>query len=151
MYPTLWCPKRAICEIPKHKSSQKRHQLLSSAFTWKGWLHGWTSTKANASLPASRCCASWPQPQSLSVASSASELHDTPNPRIVTTPGKLRNKTCFFFYAVMMVAGQAARNLKQKTNKNSLLPVCSSAHTAAAINSFQCSCVYKAPIHDQVI
>lgn len=35
MYPTLWCPKRAICKTPKHESSQKRHQLLSSAFTWK--------------------------------------------------------------------------------------------------------------------
>lgn len=35
MYPTLWCPKRAICEILKHESSQKCHQLLRSALTWK--------------------------------------------------------------------------------------------------------------------
>lgn len=35
MYPTLWCPARAICEILKHKSSQERYRVLSSAYAWK--------------------------------------------------------------------------------------------------------------------
>lgn len=90
----MWNPEtRIITDAPS---------VTELSIHMKGSVHGWTSTKAKVSLPASHCCAFWPQPQSLSVASSASELRDTPHRWNSQHPEswEIRHAP---FYAVMMV------------------------------------------------
>lgn len=110
MYPTLWCPARAICEILKHKSSQKRYRVLSSPYAWKARCT--VGRAPEPSLPASQQRTSWPPPQSPTVASSASgptpdtEATAAVASRKSTRPTdperahRTRNNVGFFGYAV---------------------------------------------------
>lgn len=125
---------------PKRKRGNPKANHHRSAIRMKGSVHGWTRTKtaATASLPASRCSAFWTQPQSVSVASPASELRDAPGQghsgpasRKSTTPRWLRTDTCFSFYAVMVAAGQVARNAREDASR-----LCSAGHTVAPLIHF---------------
>lgn len=127
----MWNPKtQIITEAPS---------VTELSIHMKGSVQGWTSTKAaRAYLPhvavlsgRSLKVSPWLH---LHLNSGTRRTDGCLASRKFTRPRKLRNNTCFFFCAVMMTAGQPARNAKKRRGFTPAL--CSAVHVVTPLIHF---------------